>query len=97
MSRLSALKLPTQTGLQALESVCFAMTDTSSAFLNAPTCSADTVSRLQSLLPQWLAKASAADQALYRSWSLALANAQKSAQGQSYLTGIADIHRFTIE
>lgn len=97
MSRLSALKLPTQTGLQALESVCFAMTDTSSAFLNAPTGSADTVSRLQSLLPQWLAKASAADQALYRSWSLALANAKKSAQGQSYLTGIADIHRFTIE
>ena len=96
MSNISQLKLPATVGLDALKATCLQITDASRFFLNASAPSADALSRVQSKLPQWLTKASSADQARYRSWSLALASAKKSAQGLSYLSGIPDIHSFVV-
>lgn len=96
LSNLSQLKLPTTVGLEALKATCLQITDASRFFLNTSAPPADTLSRVQSKLAQWLTKASSADQARYRSWSLALAGAKKSAQGLSYLSGIPDIHSFVV-
>ena len=96
LSNLSQLKLPTSLGLEALKATSLQITDASRFFLNASAPSADALSRVQSKLPQWLTMASRADQARYRSWSLALASAKKSAQGLSYLSGIPDIHSFVV-
>lgn len=96
LSNLSELQLPTSLGLEALKATCSQTTDASRFFLNASTPSADALSRVQSKLPQWLTKASSADQVRYRSWSLALASAKKTAQGLSYLSGIPDIHSFIV-
>lgn len=96
LSNLSELKLPTSLGLETLKATCLQITDASRFFLNASAHSADALRRVQTKLPQWLTKASSSDQAHYRSWSLALASAKKSAQGLSYLSGIPDIHSFVV-
>lgn len=96
LSNLSQLKLPTTVGLEALKATCLQITDASRFFLNVSAPPPDALSRVQSNLAQWLTKASSADQARYRSWSLALASAKKSAQGLSYLSGIPDIHSFVV-
>lgn len=96
MSNISKLKLPCAVGLETLKATCSKITDSSALFLKAPFASSDTLSRLQLKLPDWMTKASRADQAQYRSWSLALARAKKVSQGLTYLSGIADIHSFTV-
>lgn len=96
ISNLSELKLPTSLGLEVLKATCLQITDASSFFLNTRAPSAGDVRQVQSKLPQWLTKASSADQARYRTWSLALASAKKSAQGLSYLSDIPDIHSFVV-
>ncbi|MFP3517567.1 DUF6543 domain-containing protein [Pseudomonas sp. SIMBA_077] len=97
LSNISKLKLPTSVGIEVLKATCSKITDASTFFTNAPATQADMLSRLQLKLPEWLAKATSADQAHYRSWSLALARAKKNAQGLSYLSGITDIHSFTVD
>lgn len=96
ISNLSQLKLPTTVGLEALKATCLQITDASRFFLNTRASSADDVRHVHSKLPQWLTKAPGADQARYRSWSLALASAKKSVQGLSYLSDIPDIHSFVV-
>lgn len=96
LSNLSQLKLPTTVGLEALKATCLQITEASRFFLNTSAPPADILNRVQSNLAQWLTKASSVDQARYRSWSLALASAKKSAQGLSYLSGIPDIHNFVV-
>lgn len=78
-----------------LKTTCLQITD-ASRFLNTRAPSAGDVRQVQSKLPQWLTKASSADQARYRTWSLALVSAKKSAQGLSYLSDIPDLHSFVV-
>lgn len=97
LERLGALQLPARVGLQALQAVYTELTDPALALLDAPQVSAQALDTLRAAVPAWLQQAPLADQATYRRYSLELALAKKSSQGRTFLTGIADIHQFTVE
>ena len=97
LRRISLLKLPTSKGWQALERVYSNIIDTSAFFLDSPQATLETLESLKTQLPDWLAKASPADQALYRQYSLALSASKKINKGQTYLSGITDLHTYAVD
>lgn len=97
LKRIGALKLPTQAGLKALQTVCQELTDPSQYLLDIPQPDLQTVNPLKEHLPAWLQQASVAEQTLYRQYSLALAHVKKNSQGRTFLSGITDIHSFAAQ
>lgn len=97
LETLGALKLPSRVGVEALQTVCLTITDPAQYMLTAPATNDPVVATLKAHLPDWLRRASAADQSLYRQYSLALARAKKNNQGRTFLSGIADIRSFAID
>ncbi len=94
---LGALKLPARVGVQTLQTVCQDLSDPARYLLGAAATEGLAVGTLKAHLPDWLRRASAADQSLYRQYSLALARAKKISQGRTFLSGIADIRSFAVD
>ena len=94
LADLGALKLPASIGLEALQTVYLARTDPVHSLLDPPRGSPQMLEALKAHLPDWLQHAPAADQALYRRYTVDLARAKKNSAGQTFLTGIADIRTF---
>ena len=97
LADLSLLKLPASIGWRALQAVYLEITDTSDFFILAPKANTETLQTLKKQLPDWLINASATDQALYRQYSLALSSAKKFNKGQTYLSGLSDIHSYAAD
>lgn len=97
LESLGALKLPSRVGVEALQTVCLGLSDPAQYMLKVSAKDAPGVGTLKAQLPDWLRQASAADQAQYRQYSLALARAKKSSQGRTFLSGIADIRSFAAD
>ncbi|TWR88258.1 hypothetical protein FJD38_16390 [Pseudomonas saxonica] len=97
LESLGALKLPSRVGVETLQTVCLTLSDPAQYMLTGPAPDEPAVGTLKAQLPDWLKHASAADQAQYRQYSLALARAKKTSQGRTFLSGIADIRSFAID
>lgn len=97
LEHLGALKLPSRVGVEALQTVCLALSDPAQYMLTVPAKDAPEVRDFKAHLPDWLRQASAAEKAQYRHYSLALARAKKSSQGRTFLSGIADIRSFAAD
>ena len=97
LERIGLLKLPSRIGWQALQRVYMNLTDTADLFSDAPHTSPHALATLKKQLPDWLDNASAAEQAIYRHYSLALSNAKKNSKGRTYLYGISDIHTYAAD
>ena len=97
LESLGALKLPARVGVEALQTVCLMLSDPAQYMLASSAVNGRAIGTLKTHLPDWLRRASAADQSEYRQYSLALARAKKSSQGRTFLTGIADIRSFSID
>ena len=96
LADVGALKLPASIGLEALLAVYQEITDPAEYLRDAPHVSQPVLKVLKDYLPDWLAQASTADQALYRRYTLDLARAKKNSAGQTFLTGIADLQAFAV-
>ncbi len=97
LERLGALKLPATVGQDVLQAIYQELTNPAQYVLGAPAPKHQSLSAISTHLPDWLLQASAADQALYRQYSLALASAKKSSQGRTFLSDIADIRSFAVD
>ena len=97
LERTGALKLPAHIGWQALETVYQAITDTSQFFVGSTQTDLHSLQTLHRHLPTWLSNAGAGDKARYRQYSLALSTAKKIGKGQTYLSGINDIHGYAVD
>lgn len=97
METLSKLSLPTNVGLQALQTFYWESTDPAQYLRDAPKTTHQALNTLAPHLPQWLRSASASDQSAYRQYALAVANAKKSSKGNTFLSGITDIHTYAAE
>lgn len=97
LESLGALKLPANVGLEALQAVCLTISDPAQYLLTASAADGRALGTLKAHLPDWLKQASAAEQAQYRQYSLALARAKKNSQGRTFLSGIEDIRSFAID
>ena len=96
LENLRGLKLPARIGVEALQTVCLNLSDPAQYMLTTAPTDDRAVGTLKAHLPDWLRRASAADQSLYRQYSLALARAKKSSQGRTFLSGIEDIRSFAV-
>lgn len=94
LTDVNLLKLPASIGWRALQAVYVKITDPADFFVDAPKVSADTLQALKTQLPAWLTSASATDQALYRQYSLALYGTKMINKGQTYFSGLSDIHSY---
>ena len=97
LENIGALKLPARVGVEALQTVCMNLSDPAQYMLSTPVTDGRAVVTLKAHLPDWLRRATAVDQSLYRQYSLALARAKKSSQGRTFLSGISDIRSFAVE
>ena len=97
LDALGALQLPAKVGLKALQAVYLELTDPAQYLRASTQVSRQTLEGLKTILPAWLLQASAADQALYRRYSLDMARVKKNSRGQTFLTGIADIRTFAAD
>ena len=97
LESLGALKLPARVGVEALQTVCLTLSDPAQYMLTASATEGPVVSTLKAHLPDWLRRASVAEQSQYRQCSLALARAKKSSQGRTFLSDIADIRSFAVD
>lgn len=97
LERLGALKLPASVGLEVLQAICHELTNPAQYVLDAPAPKHQALTAINNHLPDWLQRASASDQTLYRQYSLTLANAKKNSQGRTFLSDIADIRTFAVD
>lgn len=97
LENIGALTLPARVGVEALQTVCMNLSDPAQYMLSTPVTDGRAVVTLKAHLPDWLRRATAGDQSLYRQYSLALARAKKSSQGRTFLSGISDIRSFAAE
>lgn len=95
LQQLEALQLPSTQGLDTLQAVYRQISEPASALSPVSTANPAVLATLRPQVPAWLKKASPADQALYRHYSLALASAKKRSEGRTFLSDIADIRTFT--
>lgn len=97
LERIGLLKLPANIGWQALDTVYRHIIQPSDFFDDAPQANSQTLEILKQHLPDWLKNASAADQARYRQFSLALATTKKISKGQTYLSGISTLRAYAAD
>ncbi|MCF6760594.1 dermonecrotic toxin domain-containing protein [Pseudomonas fragi] len=97
LESIGLLELPSSIGWQALDEVYRHITDPSRYFVAAPQANLHTLETLKQHMPDWLKSASAADQARYRQYSLALAAAKKTSQGRNYLFDISTLRAYAAD
>ncbi|WP_434580853.1 hypothetical protein J3P95_14180 [Pseudomonas sp. Z5-35] len=95
LAAVSAVRLPSRIGLQPLNDLYNELTDPARDLRDTPRLLPETSERLEPLLPDWLKKASVVDQTKFQHHALALAGAKRRNDGQTYLSDIQDIKRFT--
>ena len=96
LEHLGALRLPGNGGFAALQAHCRGLVDPTAYFLDAPSVPTDLLATLRTQLPSGLKDADSSAQAAYRRYSLALASAKRRGGGRTFLSGIPDIHAFTV-
>lgn len=97
LESISLMRLPASIGWQALETVYMNITDTAKLLIGSPYANSDTLERVKTQMPEWLTKASLADQTTYRHYSLALSAIKKVNKGQTYLSGISSIQAYAVD
>lgn len=97
LERIAALTLPAQIGAQALQTLYRKQLDTSAFFADAPPANRQQLIPLKAKIPDWLGNASPNDRALYRQYSVGMAQAKKISRGNTYLHGISGIHTYTVD
>ena len=97
LARIDSIKLPASIGWQALKDIYTNITDTSELFIDARQAHPLTLESLKAHIPDWLSNATPAEQALYRQYTLNLSAVKKVYKGQTYLSGISDIHTYTAD
>ncbi|MCT4500975.1 hypothetical protein N0U25_24565 [Pseudomonas sivasensis] len=96
MERLAALKLPLEQRQETLQGLYLRLTDPGEFFLDAQDGAVRTLDAVRARLPDALRDAPPGYRERYRQYSLALATAKQRAGGRSFLTGIDDIHTYTV-
>ena len=97
LERIGSIKLPASIGWEALETVYTNIVDTAAIFIDAPEANLEALQWLKTQVPDWLINTSPEDQANYRQYSLALSAIKKMNHGQTYLSGISDIHSYAAD
>jgi hypothetical protein len=96
MENLGALTLPLDQSPQTLETLYQELTDPGLYFLDAQDGPIHLLDAVRTRLPEPLRNATAENRDRYRHYSLALAAAKKQAGGRTFLSGIDDLHAFTV-
>ncbi|MFJ2362605.1 dermonecrotic toxin domain-containing protein [Pseudomonas sp. NPDC087697] len=95
---LAAFRLPARVSKSELEHRFNWLTDLAPLFCSTATSSPSpgSLRLVQTVLPEWLKRASAADQLAYRKHTLELASLNQAAEGKSWTDDIDDIRVFTV-
>jgi hypothetical protein len=95
LADLRAVELPSRVGLQDLRKLYHELSDPARYMLDTPFPTPQMAQLIEPVLPEWLKKASAADQAKFQRYCLVLAAAKKRSPGQTFLSDIKNIRAFT--
>jgi len=95
LTELRAVELPSRVGLQDLRTLYHELSDPARYLLDTPYPTPQMAQLIEPVLPEWLKKASAGDQAKFQHYCLVLAAAKKRSPGQTFLSDIKDIRAFT--
>ncbi|MBC3365521.1 DUF6543 domain-containing protein [Pseudomonas sp. SWRI154] len=97
LADLKTVRLPSSIGQQMLGALYSELTDPARDLRDAPRLLPETSEQLAPLLPEWLKKAPVVEQTKFQHYTLALAGARRRSEGQTYLSDIQDIKRFTAD
>ncbi|WP_460069267.1 hypothetical protein [Pseudomonas sp. H2_E05] len=96
LSNLQALRLPCTLGRATLQALFRELSDPARYFTDTPQADPLLANLGRTQLPAWLQNASPTQQQAYRQYSLGLAGSKILNKGQTFLSGISDIRRYTV-